>query len=706
VRPTPYDSRAETRRLALAGVVAGTLVLLGTVALIRFAAGAVDQVQIREERQLVARTLGQFSARLQSDVTTATVWDQAYETLRPGGDLAWADSEIGSYYANNRGHDRTFVYDAADRPFYAWSGDNRIPADQLSTFQHDVRPLLSALRKAEAKRRPPAPELRQTDPDLAVTAHGLVRSEDVLYLVVASTVEPETWDAPRRPGPAVVVVSALRLDRSVLSYLSDQLEIHQPRLADAGVSSAAALALRDFNGEPIGSLVWEPKRPGLVMLKQALPLLIACFAALVMTAAFLTVRALAVIRRLGQNEARLSYVVRDLMLARDQAQDASRAKSEFLANMSHEIRTPLNGVLGMAQVMSRHPLDAEQGKRLEVIREQGELLLHILNAVLDLSKIESGKLELERHPFDLAQEVRAACEAFANQARLKDLDFQVAIDDAAKGWWMGDDLRLRQVVNNLASNAVKFTSHGHVRVEIRLVEAGLRFEVRDTGIGVPAEKLDSLFEKFTQADGSTTRRFGGTGLGLAISRELVELMGGTLEASSAPGVGSTFSFTLPLERCAAAPAHQVPLDDSAVAEGGAGIRILAAEDNPTNQLILRALLEPLHVDLTLVENGVAAIEAFQMARFDLVLMDAQMPEMNGPEAAAEIRRIEAAEGRHRTPILALTANVMNHQLAAYMEAGMDGHVAKPIDAGKLFEAIIQATQPAPPPASVHLRVVN
>jgi signal transduction histidine kinase/ActR/RegA family two-component response regulator len=706
VKPTTYDSRLEARRLALAGLVAVTLILLGAVALIRFAAGAVDQVQVREERQLVARTLDQLAIGLQQDVTTATVWDQAYEILRPGGDLAWADSEIGSYYANNRGHDRTLAYDAADRPFYACSGENRVPATDLAEFQRDARPLLNALRKAESVRKPPTADHGQTDPDLAVTVKGLVRSRGVLYLVVGSTVEPEVWNAPKRPGPAVAVLSAKRLDRTLLPYLSGQLQIHQPRLTEAGAASRAAMTLHGLDGEPVGAVVWEPKRPGLSMLKQALPLLITGFAALVMTGALLTVRTLAVIRRLGQNEARLSHVVRDLMVARDSAQDASRAKSEFLANMSHEIRTPLNGVLGMAQVMSRHPMEAEQTKRLEVIREQGELLLHILNAVLDISKIESGKLELESHPFDLVQEVRAACEAFANQARLKDVEFQIEIDHAARGGWIGDDLRLRQVLNNLVSNAVKFTSQGQVRVEVRSMPDGLRFEVRDTGIGVPADKIESLFEKFTQADGSTTRRFGGTGLGLAISRELVELMGGRLEASSAPGAGSTFSFTLPLERCKTATARQAGADDSTPVEPGSGVRILAAEDNPTNQLILRALLEPLHVDLTLVENGVAAVDAFRTAVFDLVLMDAQMPELNGPEAAAAIRRIETEEGRARTPILALTANVMNHQLATYVEAGMDGYVAKPIDAAKLFEAVIQATQPAMPAEPELLRAAN
>jgi CheY-like chemotaxis protein/anti-sigma regulatory factor (Ser/Thr protein kinase) len=264
---------------------------------------------------------------------------------------------------------------------------------------------------------------------------------------------------------------------------------------------------------------------------------------------------------------------------------------------------------------------------------------------------------------------------------------------------MGDDVRLRQVLANLVSNAVKFTSHGGVGVEVRDEPDGLRFKVRDTGVGIPRGKIAHLFEKFTQADTSTTRRFGGTGLGLAISRELVDLMGGRMEVSSTPGEGSVFGFSLPLERCAALAAVEPARPEAAAAAPGETLRVLAAEDNPTNQLILRALLEPLDVDFTVVENGALALEAFRSQRFDVILMDAQMPELNGPEAAAAIRRIEAEERRARTPIIALTANVMSHQLAVYREAGMDGFVAKPIDAARLFDAIAQATRPPEDAAS-------
>jgi two-component system, sensor histidine kinase len=391
----------------------------------------------------------------------------------------------------------------------------------------------------------------------------------------------------------------------------------------------------------------------------------------------------------------------DLVRLRADAEAANTAKSDFLATVSHEIRTPLNGVLGMAQLMARSELTAEQRGQLSVISDSGQDLLVLLNGILDLSKIESGKIELEARAFDLEQTVEAASAAFAPLAAEKGLAFSVEVAPQLRGTWRGDTARIRQVLSNLLSNALKFTAAGSIRLGVEPSGDGVAFRVTDTGIGIPADKLGAIFERFTQADSSTTRQFGGTGLGLAICERFVGLMGGEMMVESRVGVGSTFSFVLPLRPDVALERAEPSAPEAA--EDARPIKILAAEDNSTNQLILSALLGTLGVDLTLVDDGEAAVEAFATARFDLLLMDVQMPRMDGLAATAAIRRTERLSGRSRTPIIALTANVMPHQIAQYRAAGMDAHVAKPVDlaalVGAIDEALASQVEPAEPQAA-------
>jgi signal transduction histidine kinase len=397
----------------------------------------------------------------------------------------------------------------------------------------------------------------------------------------------------------------------------------------------------------------------------------------------------ALLRSLDRHRLDLRAAMDEIVEARDAAEGANRAKSEFVANMSHEIRTPLNAVLGMAQVMAKDPLEPGQRERLDVIRSAGKGLLALLNDLLDLSKIEAEKLELERVEFDLKTCVKAACDPFSALAMTRGTELHVDLADAAAGMWEGDPNRVRQILSNLVSNAVKFTHEGEVRVTVERDREGLSLRVRDTGVGIAPEKLPLLFEKFTQADTSITRNFGGTGLGLAISRKLALLMGGELTIESELGRGSTFTARLPLARLRdSAPLAPVGLDDTtgpAVPEGA--LRILAAEDNATNQLVLRAMLEPLDIELTLVGNGAEAVDAWSTDRFDLILMDVQMPVMDGVSASRRIRELECELARSATPIIALTANAMNHQVDAYIEAGMTSHVAKPIEAELLYQEI-------------------
>ncbi len=375
------------------------------------------------------------------------------------------------------------------------------------------------------------------------------------------------------------------------------------------------------------------------------------------------------------------------------AESANAAKSTFLATMSHEIRTPLNGVLGMAQAMAGDELSDRQRDRLSVIHRSGEALLAILNDVLDLSKIEAGKLELEQLEFELAEVARGAYSAFTALANKKGLSFALDIEQA-RGRYMGDPTRLRQILYNLISNALKFTEQGEIRVVAKRTEAGLQISVSDTGVGIAPESLSKLFAKFDQLDSSTTRRFGGTGLGLAICRELAHLMDGEIGVESDLGLGSKFTIRLPMpwvgEERALAPVVAAKTDAPEIA-----LRVLAAEDNAVNQLVLKTLLHQMGVDPVVVENGRLAVEAWETGDWDVILMDVQMPVMDGLTATAAIRNREADTGRPRTPIIALTANAMSHQVEQYITAGMDGHVAKPIQASDLFDALTRAAAPLP-----------
>ncbi len=377
-----------------------------------------------------------------------------------------------------------------------------------------------------------------------------------------------------------------------------------------------------------------------------------------------------------------------LIAATSAAEAANQAKSQFLATISHEIRTPLNGVLGMAQVMATAELAPAQADRLRIIRRSGEVLLSILNDVLDLSKIEAGKLTIEAIEFDLVDMLRTTTHMFSPLAKEKGLTFSQTFDEVS-GLYLGDPTRIRQIVSNLLSNALKFTDSGEIHVSSRYEDGVFHLSVRDTGIGIPTDKLNRLFAKFTQADETTTRRFGGTGLGLSICKDLSALMGGVIEVESREGEGSCFTLSIPLPRLGdLSPVIAEPVEAMDISI--AGLRVLAAEDNPTNQLVLRTLLEMAGIEVSIAANGVEALTLWEKQAWDVILMDVQMPIMDGPDAAREIRERERLSGRRRTPIIALTANTMSHQIEGYLATGMDSHVGKPIEAEALFRAIAAA----------------
>ena len=373
-----------------------------------------------------------------------------------------------------------------------------------------------------------------------------------------------------------------------------------------------------------------------------------------------------------------------LVEAQRSAEAAAEAKSEFLANMSHEIRTPMNGVLGVLHLLRKEALSVDGRKLLAEAESCGRMLSQLLNDVIDFSKIEAGRLELAPEPLDPVGMLESVVDLLRPQAEAKGLTLSV-VADGEPGWVLADPVRLRQALFNLIGNAAKFTIKGSVearRHATAMDDGGrrLRFEINDTGVGIPSEAQAALFERFTQADSSSARRFGGSGLGLAITRRLAELMGGTVGFESREGVGSTFWFDIPSSPAAPAPAIEEELEHVLQ-----GVRILLVEDNPTNRLVASRILESLGAEVHTANDGVEGVQAIHDQPYDLVLMDVQMPRMDGVEATRRIRALKTEAAK--TPIIAMTANALSHQSESYLAAGMNGTAAKPISPPELIAEI-------------------
>jgi signal transduction histidine kinase/ActR/RegA family two-component response regulator len=413
------------------------------------------------------------------------------------------------------------------------------------------------------------------------------------------------------------------------------------------------------------------------------------------------------IRHINQSNGKLLQAWLEMSAARDEAEQASRAKSDFVSRMSHELRTPLNAILGFSQLLEQKQLSPPHSGYIQEINKAGNHLLELINQVLDLAKIEAGRLSLEHIAFDVAQTVDEVASIISGRAKSKGLDVKVSYSRELPRWIKGDPVRIRQILINLLGNALKFTDSGEIgiRVKADVGRSHIRFEVWDTGIGLESSEAQRLFQPFTQADESITRKYGGTGLGLRISKELIEAMSGTIQVESVPGQGCCFWFTLPLD-VASAPLQAPELmtaDDSVVAPKvaqelaaaatpskgyppGRG-HVLLVEDNQVNQLVAASMLNVLGITCEIANNGMEALEKLVQHHYDLVLMDVEMPVMDGYTATHQIRLREQQMGHSPIPIIAMTANAMSEDRANCLTQGMDEHLAKPVSITALTEVM-------------------
>lgn len=653
------------------------LAMLGSIGVAVRAMTLIDSEAAAREGRLALQALEAERTQIAVDQQSATIWDDAIEAVA-SRDIRFIEDNLGVWMHDYFGHDESYVLTSEGQPIYAamngMTVDPAVLADANSPIPAMIGRLHSALADANVHRT----EEAEGPEALYVSEIGRLRGQPAFISIVP--ILSDTGDLAQEPGTEYLHVAVQYLDESFAKRVAAPMELSESGFSDTPPQGQLyGVPLVDSGGATVTWFSWQGYTPGRTLISHLFPILLIWFA-IICTLLYLAAH-------------RLVRISSQLEEARVKAEEMSKTKSIFLANMSHEIRTPLNGVLGMAEILQGYMSTPETLRMVSTIRQSGETLLTVLNSILDMSKIEAGKMELEVVPIVLSELLTQVEALHRVKAEEKGLDLQVLLSAGADLPRMGDPHRLTQVLNNLLSNAIKFTESGRIRLKLSCRPGKpVTIDISDTGVGMTESQLSRVFESFEQADGSMTRRFGGTGLGLSIVRQLVLLMGGMITMQSNPGTGTDVRVIIPLPEAdpslLAPPEPEVDLDVSSLA----GRKLLIADDNLTNRLVLSEMLAQTGVILTMVENGQEAIDAWERARtdavpFDLLLLDITMPVLDGTRALATIRDRESDLQLGPVPAVAVTANAMPHQVADYIMGGFDTHLAKPFKRKELLHAL-------------------
>jgi len=683
--------RAHTAVL-LAVSLAAVLLLMLVTAIVGYSIYVIDRQWTLSEIELTERRIELSLDRLRENLVSATVWNDAYAKTFEA-DQAWMQLNFGEYYSSQMGHDVTLAYSAAGPIVYAARDGQPVTPGSETAFAVAVAPLVQAVRDESAVKRAIGSDRRPLGLKGVSTREGTVSVGGRAYLVSVSSVVPEEAPFDRRDQPDPVVASGYEVTAFVNS-LARELALKSPRLVSLQDFSGPHVPLKDADGNEIAMIGWTANAQGTARLVETGPVLGITMLLLLLALAFGGLRVSRLIKDFDENEQALSRAVK-------QAESAYSAKSQFLANMSHELRTPLNGIVAMSEML--HPLQtsADASEMARTIVASGRMLEHVVNDILDVSKIEAGLMRFETKPFDLGATLSEITQLHAASAAARKVKLELIVSPEASGTYLGDPTRVGQVVSNLLSNAVKFTEAGKIQIRARQTWRGLCISVADTGPGFSREVANRLFQNFVQADASISRRYGGSGLGLSISQSFARMMGGAISVRSVPGQGTIFFAYLDLPRSDARVTPEITAPVRSEAEESAGLSVLFADDHEVNQRVVSMILQPLGVALTIVQNGEQAVEQALVHQFDLILMDVQMPVMDGLAATLRIREHEKLTNRAAVPIISLTANAMPEDIRRSLDAGSTLHLSKPIRPAALIDAV-QFLTSAPPAEEVPL----